>query len=193
MTHKPPVRPRFRPAFTLIEILCVVVILGIAAAIVVPQVGNRDDLNVSAAARTVLADLIYAQNLAISSQQTVYVAFDTVGQTYCITTTPPASVPPAFNLAVTNPTTGMNYVGYFYTPTAAAGQAPEVIPSSTLTSANFSGTTVLAFMDTGTPQSFSTSTRVGTNLTTSGAITVTSGVCSLTIYIEPGTGEMTVQ
>src|SRR4051812_47762470 len=65
--------------FTLAEILAVVVILGIASAIIIPQIGTRDDMRVKAAARTLIADLIYAQNLAISTGQTVYVRFDVAG------------------------------------------------------------------------------------------------------------------
>src|SRR3954465_14390638 len=66
---------RFR-AFTLVEILCVLVILGIAAAMIVPQMGSRDDLRAAAAARMVMADLIYAQNRAIATQQKHFVTFD---------------------------------------------------------------------------------------------------------------------
>ena len=57
-----------RRGFTLVEILCVVVILGIASAIIIPQLGTHDDMKVAAAARTVMADLIYAQNTAIAAR-----------------------------------------------------------------------------------------------------------------------------
>jgi type II secretion system protein H len=67
---------RRRCGFTLVEILVVLIIIGIAAAIVVPQMSTRDDLKVAAAARTLAADLIYAQNLAITRQSSVRVNFD---------------------------------------------------------------------------------------------------------------------
>src|SRR3954467_15785526 len=42
--------------FTLVEILVVIVIIGIAAAVIVPQMGSRDDLKAAAAARMLMAD-----------------------------------------------------------------------------------------------------------------------------------------
>src|SRR5688500_8415136 len=77
--------------FTLVEILAVIVILGIASAIVIPQIGTRDDMRVKAASRTLIADLIYAQNLAISTGQVVYVRFDVAGNSYSLLTNPSSS------------------------------------------------------------------------------------------------------
>ena len=62
----------------------VVVILGIASAIVLPQINSHNDLNASAAARTVMADLLYAQNRAIAMQTVHYVTFDTTNQQYTL-------------------------------------------------------------------------------------------------------------
>src|SRR4051812_46986306 len=71
-----------RRAFTLIEILMVVTIIAIASAIIVPQIGTRDDLKQAAGARVVMADLIWAQNRAISTQQKQYIIFS--GQSYTL-------------------------------------------------------------------------------------------------------------
>ena len=48
--------------------------------------GTRDDLKAAAAARMLMADLIYAQNRAISTQTRHYVKFDTGSspQTYSL-------------------------------------------------------------------------------------------------------------
>lgn len=77
-----PTRRWARRAFTLVEILTVVLILGIASAIIAPQIGSRDDLKVRAAARVLISDLIYAQNLAIAQQKRVYVKFDPDAEHY---------------------------------------------------------------------------------------------------------------
>ena len=71
-----------RRAFTLVEILMVVLILAIASAVIVPQIGTRDDLKAAAGARVVMADLIWAQNRAISTQQEQYVVFS--GNSYTL-------------------------------------------------------------------------------------------------------------
>src|SRR5688572_19841937 len=75
---------QMRRGFTLVEILMVVVILGIASAVIVPQIGTRSDLKARAAARIVVADLIYAQNMAIASQKWHYVKFDTTNNRYSV-------------------------------------------------------------------------------------------------------------
>ena len=62
-----------------------VAILGIAGAIVVPSMLKGGTLGVQAAARTVVADLMYAQNDAIAQQSPRRVVFDTTGQSYRLT------------------------------------------------------------------------------------------------------------
>ena len=65
-----------RPAFTMIEILVVVIIMGIAAAVVVPMMGNYDNLRITSAARMTVDDLSYAQNVANTQMRKVYVVFN---------------------------------------------------------------------------------------------------------------------
>ena len=75
-----------RAGFTLIEILVVVVILGIAAAVIVPQIGSRADLKATSAARLIMADLIYVQNRSISQQKYHYIQFDPATASYTVNT-----------------------------------------------------------------------------------------------------------
>ena len=72
-------------AFTLIEVLVVVVIIGIAAGIVVPQILNSGSLTIQGASRHVIADLLVAQNEAIARAQRRFVIFDVANESYRIT------------------------------------------------------------------------------------------------------------
>jgi prepilin-type N-terminal cleavage/methylation domain-containing protein len=167
-------------AFTLTEVLVVVVLLGIASAIVLPQVGAHDDLSTGAAARTVMADLLYAQNRAIAMQTMHYVTFDTTHQQYTLY----SSMSP--QQVLRHPINLNNYVMTF-------GQSGpnNVSQSVTLTSANFNGQTTIAFDETGVPYSYNSG--VTTPLTGAGSIVLGSGAYSLTISVAQDTGEITVQ
>lgn len=175
--------------FTLIEILVVVVILGIASAIVIPQIGSRDDMNVSTAARALMADLIYAQNLAIAKQKSYYVRF--YGQSYSVcdaSTLVPIDHPlkPTLN--------GGKYIVTFgdqANPTPS-GVTPGLERVS-LTTPSFLGQTVLGFDEIGQPFAFDTSTTTSTTLTAAGTIQLQSGNTTMTISVQPFTGETSVQ
>jgi len=184
--------------FTLIEILSVIIILGIAAAIIIPQIGQRGDLQAAAAARVVMADMLYAQNLAIATQGNptgqasnpqpyVFVSFDLT------------DVPNNYGLyyyssatnrlvALTHPVNANNYVMTF------GGTGPNSLSNVTLVSANFGGgQPILAFDATGTPYYYNSATKTATLLSGAGTVVVTSGKYSLTISVEQDTGDVSVQ
>ncbi len=75
---------RSRLAYTLIEVLVVVTIIGIASAIVVPHMLRSGTLGVQAAARIIVADLMFAQNEAIAAQAARRVYFDVANNQYRI-------------------------------------------------------------------------------------------------------------
>ncbi|MEE9404962.1 MAG: GspH/FimT family pseudopilin [Algisphaera sp.] len=80
---KPRCRP-FATAYTLIEVLVVVVILGILGGIVVPNMLTAGEMGVQAAARTVVADLLVAQNEAVAAQAQRTMVFDTANNRYAL-------------------------------------------------------------------------------------------------------------
>jgi len=61
-------RPHSEFGYTLAELIVVVAILGLAGALLVPRLISADTFNVQAAARSMIADVTYAQNDAWSKQ-----------------------------------------------------------------------------------------------------------------------------
>jgi type II secretion system protein H len=80
----PDAKGRCRRGFTLVELLVVVVIIAIAAAIVMPRVGNTGDVQAMAAMQETVANLQYAQNEAIVMQSPITVAFDANNDSYLL-------------------------------------------------------------------------------------------------------------
>lgn len=68
--------------YTLIEVLITVTIMGMAAAIVVPNMMKGGTLGVQAGARMIIADLLYAQNEAMAQQSVRRVVFDSDDNSY---------------------------------------------------------------------------------------------------------------
>jgi prepilin-type N-terminal cleavage/methylation domain-containing protein len=176
----PRARRSVRPAFTFTEVLVVVVILGIASAVVLPQVSGHDDLNTAAAARIVMADLLYAQNRAIATQKMHYITFDTVNQQYTLY----CSMAPA--QVIEHPVNRNNY-----TMTFGQDGQNNVAQNVVMTSASFGGQPTIAFDETGVPYSYSAGTA--TALSAAGAVVLTGGSYSLTISVAQDTGEITVK
>lgn len=71
------VRGRAR-GYTLIEILIVVVLLGIAGTMVIPSMSGSSPLRTQAAVRTVVADIAFMQADAMAFQSRYVMVFDTV-------------------------------------------------------------------------------------------------------------------
>ena len=168
-------------AFTLVEILAVVVILGIASAVIIPQIGSRDDLRCSAGSRVIMSDLIYAQNRAIATQTTHYVRFDLTAQTITLY----SSLSPA--TIISHPVNKGDYITTF-----GASAGPGSFADATIADVDFDDQTVLAFDELGSPYAYNLATSTMTPLN-DGQIVVQSGTFTLSITIEPYTGEITVE
>lgn len=62
------VRRGIRRGYTLIEVLIVVTILGLAGALLVPYLSSKGDFDTQAAVRTLIADISFAQSDALANQ-----------------------------------------------------------------------------------------------------------------------------
>jgi prepilin-type N-terminal cleavage/methylation domain-containing protein len=168
----------FRRGFTLVEILVVVVILGIASAIIIPQIGSRDDLTAAAAARVMMADLIYAQNRAIATQQRQFVWFN--GQQYTLMALDSSSTLQTIEHPV-------NLTAY----TQVFGQSRTAFEKVSLNSWDFGGPSIIGFDELGSPFSYDSSTGTQTARASAGTIVIKCGASTLTVAVEPFTGETT--
>lgn len=84
-------------AYTLIELLIVIAILGISGALLIPNMVGRDVLAGEAAVRRVIGDICFAQSDALAHQEYRRVHFYSDGSGYCITRITQAEVGQAFN------------------------------------------------------------------------------------------------
>ena len=69
-------RTGLEKGFSLIEILIVMVILGIASVMVIPMLSSAGSIQLESAADTISSDLEYAKNMAITRQTSYTVDFD---------------------------------------------------------------------------------------------------------------------
>lgn len=177
-THHPRPSIGRRAGFTLVEILTVVVILGIASAIVIPQLSDRSDLRVAAGARVLMADLLYAQNRAIATQKTHWVKFDAEQQRYAIFTDS------AMTDLLDHPVQKIPYVAQF------SGSGDLAIPDVILVSATFGEGEVLGFDPLGQPMAMIDGSPV--ELDSNGIIDLRSGSITMRVTVGPFTGEINV-
>jgi len=75
-------RSEGRAAFTLVELLMVITVLIIAAAIVIPNIGSAAGAQAMSAARVLACDLELARDLALKTQRPHTVLFSSDEQSY---------------------------------------------------------------------------------------------------------------
>lgn len=173
-------------AFTLVEILVVVVILGLISAVIIPQLGGRSDLVASAAARQVMSDIGFAQNRAITTQSPVYVLFTPATTTsaggYSVMAALPSTV-------LTHPIDKQPWTVTFGGTGAVGGGSWGTVR---MDSADFDGSRALMFDESGAPMMIAASGGVSSPLN-NGSVRVSCNGQALTIRVEPLTGTLTVQ
>ncbi len=165
----PQSRNSRRGAYTLAEVLVVVLILGASAAIVVPRAMDDSDVQAKAAARCLAGDLEYARDMAITTARSVTISFNVTGGSYTLSTKDP----------VTNATVTMihpiSHKDYAVTVKAQAGMDRVKIESA------FGSTSAatVTFDLTGAPD-------------TSGSITLKAGTRSFKVDVAAATGKVSV-
>ncbi|XAM01086.1 prepilin-type N-terminal cleavage/methylation domain-containing protein [Phycisphaeraceae bacterium D3-23] len=159
-------------AYTLVEVIITVTIMGLAAAVVVPNMLHGGTLGVQAGARMIVADTLYAQNEAMAQNDARRVLFDPAGNSY---TVQHYDSDAGAWVADQNPVLGgnatTNYIIDFDTDNRFQGV--EIV------SADFGGETWVEFDDLGNPSS-------------GGTVRIQFGQHRYDIKIAPFSGRLTV-
>ncbi len=149
-------------AFTLLELLVVVVIMAITGALIVPMIAGAGEMQALSAARIIATDLQYAQNVAVTFQTPVTVQFDASDDKYTLSN---ASGP------LKHPMTNKDYVVDF--------KSREDFNQLDLASVSFDGGESVVFDELGSPD-------VG------GSVTVLGGSQTYRIDLTSVTGTVSV-
>jgi prepilin-type N-terminal cleavage/methylation domain-containing protein len=152
--------------FTLVEIVIVIVVIGIAALLAVPMMSSAASLQIRSAANMLAADLEYAKSMAISRGQNYSVVFDKDADSYKI-------VGPDGVTTIDHPVKkGFEYVVSF--------QNESRLNRVDITSADFGGTQTVTFDCLGSP--------VGSG----GSVVLQADSITKTITVEPVTGFISI-
>ena len=172
LKHRRPGR-----AFTLLELLAVVAILGISAALLIPSMSQTGVLRVQAAVRTIVSDLTFAQSDAVAFQERRAVIFDTQHSTYRIVAVPGTTIDADHNTLYDPTKTGGLYIVNFN---------DDVFGGSRITTAEFDGGNTLIFDGMGGPVASASSDDPGTG----GTITVVGSDSTFRITVDAFTGRI---
>lgn len=170
---------RNRPAYTLVEILVVVTVLGIAAMMVIPQMSSAHVLRVQAAVRSIVADITLAQSDALAMQESRAIVFDVEQNRYTLVEVVGDVVDADANAMFDSAGPGQRFVRDFDESEWGGAR---------ITAADFDGDNILIFDELGSPIQEAGDTTPGLG----GTITITGSGSVFTVSIDAYTGRVTV-
>jgi prepilin-type N-terminal cleavage/methylation domain-containing protein len=174
-------RPNAPRAYTLIEVLVVVTILGIAGALVIPSMGSTGVLRVQGALRCIVSDITFAQSDAVALQEKRAIVFDVPNSNYSLVQVPGNVVDVRTNTMYDPVRPGGRWTVSFIQETRFG--------DARITAADFgAGSNTLLFDGLGGPISDPGSNNPGPG----GTIRVAGSGASWTISVEAFTGRVTV-
>lgn len=160
-------------AFTLIEIIVVMIVISIMAVVALPSFSNVGSSRAGVAARMIARDLTYARERAIATGTRIWVVFSASTNSYSVLSENPASPGRAGASTMTDPNgSGKSYIQYLNTGDYAG---------VTFTGITFDAGTEVGFDWVGKPYN-STSAA----LSAAGTITLSAG--GYTVTVQPSTG-----
>jgi prepilin-type N-terminal cleavage/methylation domain-containing protein len=181
VTDSVPVRRRGVPrrrGFTLLELLAVVTILGIAAALLIPSMSQTGILRVQAAVRTIISDITFAQADAVAFQERRAIVFDVDTSSYRLVQVPGDTIDVELNTMYDPGRENGRYIVNFN---------DAIFGGARITAVNFDGGNTLIFDALGGPVADAAGDEPGSG----GTITVVGSGSTFTIGIEAFTGRVT--
>ncbi|MDF1810046.1 MAG: type II secretion system protein [Phycisphaerales bacterium] len=172
-------RNQVRNAYTLIEVLVVVTILGIAGAVVAPSLGQAGALRIQAAVRMIVSDITFAQMDALGYQEQRAIVFDVDNNGYTLIQVNGTSIDVDADALYDPKGPGQRY---------RISLNNEIYGGTVIESADFDGNTTLIYDEMGGPVS-----APGTSTLSDGGSIVLAGPLSrFRIDIAAFTGRVTV-
>ena len=150
----------FAGAFSLAELIVVTAVIGIAAAVIIPELSSTNSFQAMSAARMITTDLEYARDTAITTQTPVTVTFNVPGKSYTLSNASGTLV---------HPMTKTAYTVAFATQSGFGAVG--------LVSASFGGAAAVTFDVTGAPNQ-------------AGTVKVQAGSFPYTIQVYQATGRV---
>ncbi len=161
----------------MIELMVVLAIIAIAAAIVVPIASSTGTMQLRAAVTMMAADLEYAKSMSISRGQRYFVRFDSANEQYWIAD--------PNGTTITHPVKiGQPYMVNFHNDSR--------LSSVDIVSATFDGVSTVGFDYLGIPYSVTAIPTPSAPLLGTGVITLQAGGVTRTVRVEAVTGYISI-